>query len=159
MKNSIITIASTIALVFCLTSCKKDNSELIQKIESSQVQLKQEDSILSVQRSEITALLYTDTVQAKDTANLVDMIQKNLVDKQTALITRLELIIQKNKELITKLNDDSVNPNEAEKEYTAQLDEIELMKAEINNVKDSYCKMAATNQDALKNISDTAKTK
>jgi len=76
MKNSIITIASTVALLVGSTSCKEDHSELIQKIETSQIELHTEDSILNVQRSEITSLLYTDTAQIKDTSNLVNMMQK-----------------------------------------------------------------------------------
>jgi len=159
MKTSIITIANTVALVIGLTSCKEDNTELIQKIESAQTQLKQEDSILNVQRSEITAMFYTDTMHLKDTSNLVNMLQKNLVDEQTSLITRLELIIQKNKDLITKLNDDAVNPKEAEKEYMAHVDELALMQTEINATKEGYEKLVKQLDEAFKNLGDTTKIK
>ena len=38
MKNSIITISSTVALMISFASCKEDNSILIQKIKSSQLE-------------------------------------------------------------------------------------------------------------------------
>lgn len=82
-----------------------------------------------------------------------------LVNEQNTLITRLEVIIQKNKELITKLNDDSVNPIEAEKEYTAQVDELELIKPEINSAKESYENLVKEVDEILESAGDTTKAK
>jgi len=70
-----------------------------------------------------------------------------LVDQQTKLITRLELIIQKNTDIITKLKDNTVKPEEAEKEYTSHVDELELIKPEITLTKDSYCKMVINSKN------------
>lgn len=96
MKTSIITIASTIALTACLISCKEDNTELIQKIETTQISLQQQDSVLTNQRNELSKLVFTDTttqqeIEPADTALTI------LVGQQNALITRLEVIIQKTK--------------------------------------------------------------
>jgi chromosome segregation ATPase len=158
MKNSIITIASTIALVISLTSCKEDNSELIQKIETAQTELQQQDSALTNQRNELSKLVFTDTTKQNE-IEPTDTALTMLVSQQNALITRLEVIIQKNKELITQLNDDSVNPKEAETEYTAHVDELELMKPEINSAKESYEKLVKEVEDTFKNLGDTTKTK
>lgn len=75
------------------------------------------------------------------------------------MITRLEIIIQKNKELITQLNDNSVNPIEAEKEYTAHVDELELMKTQINATNESYETLINQMKDISKSVSDTSKLK
>lgn len=159
MKTSIITIASTLALVFCLSSCKEDNSELIQKIETTQLELQQEDSALTTQRNEISKLVFTDTTRQNEAVSHEDTALTILVSQQNTLITRLELIFQNNKELITKLNDDSANPKEIEKEYTAHLDEIELMKPEINSAKESYNKLVEEVDKAFKNLGDTTNVK
>ena len=158
MKTSIITIASTIALTACLISCKEDNTELIQKIETTQITLQQQDSVLTNQRNELSKLVFTDTttqqeIEPADTALTI------LVGQQNALITRLEVIIQKNKELITKLNDDSVNPKEAEKEYTAHADELALMQTEIDVAKERYENLVKKVDEAFKNLLDTTKIK
>lgn len=143
MKNLIIKITISITLLFSTTSCKGDFSQLIQKIETTQVELRQQDSILTTQRAELSALLFIDTTKQK-TINSNDSLLTTLVGKQNTLITRLEIIIQKNKELIIKLNNNSANPNEVFKEYTAHVDELELMKQEINSAKDDYNKLVGT---------------
>ena len=156
MKNHIIIIASTIALFLSLTSCKEDNSELIQKIETTQIELQQQDSALTNQRNELSKLVFTDTTKHEE-INPEDTMLVNLVSKQNELITRLEVIIQKNKELITKLNDNSAKPTEVEKEYTAHVDELALMQTEINTAKEGYEKLVKQVEEAFKNLLDTAK--
>lgn len=158
MKNHIITIASTIALVISLTSCKEDHSELIQKIETTQIELQQQDSALTNQRNELSKLVFTDTISHQE-IEPADTALTMLVSQQNELITRLEVIIQKNKELITKLNDDSAKPAEVEKEYTAHVDELALMQTEINTTKESYEKLVKQVEEAFKNLLDTAKAK
>ena len=158
MKTSIITIASTIALTVCLISCKEDNTELIQKIETTQIALQQQDSVLTNQRNELSKLVFTDTAKQQE-IEPADTALTILVGQQNALITRLEVIIQKNKELITKLNDDSVNPKEAEKEYTAHADELALMQTEIDAAKESYENLVKKVDEAFKNLLDTTKIK
>lgn len=159
MKTSIITIASTLAFVFSLSSCKEDYSELIQKIETTQIELLEQDSILTTQRNEISKLVFTDTTKQNEDVSLEDMMLTVLVGQQNTLITRLKLIIQNNKELITKLNDNSANPKEVEKEYIAHSDELELMKPEINSVKETYNKLAEEVDNAFKNLGDTTNLK
>ena len=65
----------------------------------------------------------------------------------------------KNKELIEKLNGSSVNPEEIYQEYKSHLDELELMKPEINSAKESYNKLVAEVDHAFKNLGDTTKAK
>jgi len=158
MKTSIITIASTIALTVCLISCKEDNTELIQKIETTQIALQQQDSVLTNQRNELSKLVFTDTTKQQE-IEPADTALTILVGQQNALITRLEVIIQKNKELITKLNDDSVNPKEAEKEYTAHAGELALMQTEIDAAKESYENLVKKVDEAFKNLENTTKIK
>ncbi len=158
MKTSIVTIASSIALMFSLTSCKEDHTELIQKIETTQLELQQQDSILTIQRNELSTLVFTDTVK-KENVNPDDNLLTNLVSKQNTLITRIELIIQKNKELITKLNDNSAAEDEVNKEYLAITNEIELMKPETNAAKDSYNKLVEEIEQAFKSLEDSTKAK
>ena len=141
MKNQIITIVSAVALAVSFISCKEDNSELIQKIESTQVDLQKEDSALTTQRNEIAQLVYTDTTKNSDAVSPEEMTLTTLAGDQNELITRLEIIIQKNKELIAKLNDNTADPKEVEKEFTSHQNELELMKPEINAVKESYEKL------------------
>lgn len=159
MKTSVITILSTIALTLSLTSCKEDYSELIQKIEATQTELQQQDSVLVNQRNELSKRVFTATTTSQKIINPKDSLFTILVNEQNTLITRLEVIIQKNKELITKLNDDSVNPIEAEKEYTAQVDELELMKPEINSAKESYENLVKEVDEILESANDTTKAK
>ncbi len=159
MKNSIITIASTVALIFSFASCKEDNSVLIQKIESSQLKLLKQDSVLTNQRNELSNLVFTDTSASSGIITPEDSLLTVLVTEQNTLITRIEIIIQKNKELITQLNDDSVNPIEAEKEYTAHVDELELMKTQISATNESYETLINQMKDISKRVSDTTKVK
>lgn len=159
MKNYIVTIAGLIVLLFCTTSCKEDTTELIQKIESTQTELQQHDSVLITQRAELSALVFTDITKQPEHVNPEDTVLTNLVSKQNTLITRLELIIQKNRELITKLNNNSANPKEIEKEYTSHVDELELMKPEINSAKEDYNKLVEIVDEAFKSLGDTTKVK
>lgn len=159
MKTSVITIFSTIVLALSLTSCKEDYSELIQKIEATQTELQLQDSALVNQRNELSKRVFTGTSTSSGIMTPKDSLLTILVTEQNTLITRLEIIIQKNKELITKLNDDLVNPIEAEKEYTAHVDELELMKPEINSVKESYETLVKQVREAFKSVGDTTKVK
>lgn len=61
--------------------------------------------------------------------------------------------------MITKLNDDSVNPKEAEKEYTAHADELALMQTEIDVAKERYENLVKKVDEAFKNLLDTTKIK
>ena len=157
MKTKIIKTASALVLLFGITSCKEDTTELIQKIETTQLELKLEDSILTNQRAELSLQVFTDTTTQK--VGAADTLLADLVGNQNALITRLELIIQKNNELITQLKDDSANPKEVLANYTANTDEVEMMKAEINAAKDSYTKLVSHNDTDVKNTDDTTKLK
>ena len=159
MKNQIITIVSAVALAVSFISCKEDNSELIQKIESTQVDLQKEDSALTTQRNEIAQLVYTDTTENSDAVSPEEMTLTTLAGDQNELITRLEIIIQKNKELIAKLNDNTADPKEVEKEFTSHQNELELMKPEINAVKESYEKLVKDVEETFKKLGDTTKVK
>lgn len=150
MKISIIIF---LLLLLSLISCKENYTELIQKIEVTQTALLQQDSILTTQRNELSSLVYTNTAITTN-SNAADTVLTNLVSKQHTLITRLQLIIQKNKELIIKLNDNSTDPNEVYKNYLANADELELMKKEINSATTSYTQLVEQN---FKNLGDSIK--
>ena len=159
MKTQSIIINSILVLTICFTSCKEDFSALIQKIETTQVQLHQYDSTLISQRNELSMILFTDTTRQSQKMNPSDTTFVNLVSHQNTLITRIEIISQKNKELINQLNEHSADPEKIFKEYTTHADELELMKPEINSTKESYEKLVKKVGEAFKNPGDTTKTK
>lgn len=150
MKISIIIF---LLLLLSLISCKENYTELIQKIEVTQKALLQQDFILTSQRNELSALVYTNTAITTN-SNAADTVLTNLVSKQHTLITRLQLIIQKNKALIIKLNDGSTDANEVYKNYLANADELELMKTEINSATTSYTQLV---KQGFKNLGDSIK--
>ena len=156
MKTSIITIATSIILVLSMTSCYDDTDAFIQKIEATQTELKQQDSILTTYRSELSLLTFTDTVSA---SNPNDTLINVLSEKINPLITRLELMIEKNKTLVEQVKTNSGDSKQVEKDYTSQLDELELIKSEIANVKSDYEKIVAKVDEAFKNLEDTTKVK
>lgn len=150
MKVFII-IFITVALNFI--SCKENYSELIQKIELTQTALLQQDSILIAQRNTLSSLVYSGS-NSINTVNSEDTNLTNLVSKQNSLITRIQLIIQKNKQLIIELNNNTTNPNEVYKNYAANADELELMKTEIYTTTINYTKLVEQN---FKNVGDSIK--
>lgn len=139
MKTSIIKCSIALVIFFTIASCKEEYSELIRKIVFTQSDIRQQDSALISQRNELSAIVYRAT-NKKPNANSEDSILTNLVSTQNTLITRLEILSQKNKELIDKLNESSVNPAEIYNEYKLHADELELMKPEINQARESYNK-------------------
>ena len=157
MKNQIITIATSIVLVFSITSCTDDTDAFIQKIEATQTELKQQDSLLVSYRSELSSVMFTDTT----TKNLhsEDSLFNNLSQKINPLITRLELMIQKNKSLVEQVKTNTGDAKEVDKEYKAQVDELELIKPEIATVKSDYEKIIAEVDEAFKSVGDTTKVK
>lgn len=156
MKNSIITIATSIVLVLSMTSCFDDTDAFIQKIEATQTELKQQDSILTTYRSELSLLTFTDTVSS---SNPSDTLINVISGKINPLITRLELMIEKNKTLVEQVKTNSGDSKQVEKDYTAQLDELELIKPEIATVKSDYEKIVAKVGEAFKSLEDTTKVK
>ena len=156
MKNQIITIATSIVLVFSMTSCFDDTDAFVQKIEATQTELKQQDSLLVSYRSELSSVAFTDTIT---NANPNDSLFNNLSQKINPLITRLELMIEKNKTLVEQVKTNSGDAKQVEKDYTAQLDELELMKPEIDSVKSDYEKIVAEVDEAFKSVGDTTKVK
>jgi hypothetical protein len=156
MKNSIITIATSIVLVLSMTSCFDDTDAFIQKIEATQTELKQQDSILTAYRSELSLLTFTDTVS---TSSPDDTMINVLSGKINPLITRLELMIEKNKTLVEQVKTNSGDSKQVEKDYTTQLDELELIKPEIATIKSDYEKIVAKVDEAFKNLEDTTKVK
>lgn len=159
MKNYIIAIVTSVILVIGSTSCKEDHTLLIQKIETTQIELQKEDSALTTQRNEIAQLVYTDTTNSSEAVSPEEMSLTVLVGQQNTLITRLEILIQKSKELIAELNNNSADPKEVEKEFTSHQDELELMKLEIDAAKDGYEKLIKQVNEAFKNLLDTTKVK
>ena len=156
MKTSIKFIATSIILAFSFTSCTDDTDAFIQKIEATQTELKQQDSILVTYRSELSSVAFTDTTKNNTPS---DSLLNNLSQKINPLITRLELMIEKNKSLVEQVKSNSGDSKQVEKDYTAQLDELELMKPEIASVKSDYEKIVAEVDEAFKSLGDTAKVK
>lgn len=156
MKTSIKFIATSIILAFSFTSCTDDTDAFIQKIEATQTELKQQDSILVTYRSELSSVAFTDTTKNNTPS---DSLLNNLSQKINPLITRLELMIEKNKSLVEQVKSNSGDSKQVEKDYTAQLDELELMKPEIASVKSDYEKIVDEVDEAFKSLGDTAKVK
>jgi hypothetical protein len=156
MKNLIATISTSIVLVFSMTSCFDDTDAFVQKIEATQTELKQQDSLLVSYRSELSSVAFTDTIT---NANPNDSLFNKLSEKINPLITRLELMIEKNKTLVEQVKTNSGDAKQVEKDYAAQLDELELMKPEIASVKSDYEKIVAEVDEAFKNLGDSTKVK
>ena len=156
MKNQIATIATSIVIAFSITSCTDDTDAFVQKIEASQAELKQQDSLLVSYRSELSSVAFTDTTKISSPN---DSLLNNLSQKINPLITRLELMIEKNKALVAQVKTNSGDSKQVEIDYTAQLDELELMKPEIAAAKTDYEKIVAEVAEAFKNLSDTTKVK
>jgi transcriptional antiterminator len=156
MKNQITIIATSIVLAFSSTSCTDDTDAFIQKIEATQTELKQQDSILVTYRSELSSVAFTNTTKNN---NPDDSLFNNLSQKINPLITRLELMIEKNKSLVEQVKNNSGDSKQVEKDYTAQLDELELMKPEISAVKTDYEKIVAIVSEAFESVGDTTKMK
>ncbi len=157
MKTSIITFAS-IALTLSITSCTDDTGAFIQKIEATQNELKQQDSVLVSYRTELSSTVYTDTTQ-KASVSTNDSLLNDLSQKINPLITRLELMIEKNKTLIEQVKANTGDSKEVEKEYTAQLDELQLIKPEIETIKTDYGNIVSENNEIIKSLEDTTKVK
>ena len=156
MKTSIKKIAASILLVTSVASCTDDTDAFIQKIEATQTELKVQDSILVSFRSELSSVIYTDTTKS---INPDDSLFNQLTQKINPLITRLELMIEKNKTLVEQVKNNTGDSKNVEKEYTAQLDELELMKPEIATAKADYAKLVEVVDGAFENVRDTAKVK
>lgn len=156
MKNQIAIIATSIVLVFSISSCTDDTDAFVQKIEATQTELKQQDSILVAYRSELSSLGFTDTTK---NSNPDDSLLSKLSEKINPLITRLELMIEKNKSIVELVKTNTGDSKQVEKDYTSQVDELELMKPEIAAAKSDYEKIVAEVADAFKNLLDTAKAK
>jgi hypothetical protein len=156
MKNLIATIATSIVLAFSMTSCFDDTDAFIQKIEATQTELKQQDSLLVSYLSELSSVAFTDTIT---NANPKDSLFNKLSEKINPLITRLELMIEKNKTLVEQVKTNTGDSKQVEKDYTAQLDELELMKPEIASVNSDYEKIVAEVDEAFKSPGDTTEVK
>mgnify|MGYP001113783923 CR=1 FL=1 len=156
MRNLIATIATSIVLIFSFTSCTDDTDAFIQKIEATQTELKQQDSLLVSYRSELSAVAYTDSTKNNSDE---DNVFYKLSQKINPLITRLELMIEKNKALVEQVKTNTGDSKQVQKDYTAQIDELELMKPEIASAKSDYEKIVAETAEAFKSLGDTTKTK
>jgi hypothetical protein len=154
MKTIIAIIATSIVLALSITSCTDDSDAFVQKIEATQTELKQQDSILVAYRSELSSVAFTDTTKNN---NPDDSLFNNLSQKINPLITRLELMIEKNKSLIEQVKSNSGDSKQVEKDYTAQLDELELMKPEIAAAKSDYEKIVAKVGEAFESVGDSTK--
>ncbi len=156
MKNLIVTIATSIVLTFSFTSCTDDTDAFIQKIEATQAELKQQDSILVFYRSELSSVAFTDTTKNGTPEN---SLLNNLSQKINPLITRLELMIEKNKTLVEQVKSNSGDSKQVEKDYTAQLNELELIKPEIAAAKSDYENIVVKVDEAFETVGDTTKVK
>jgi len=156
MKNQIAIIATSIVLAFSITSCTDDTDAFVQKIEATQTELKQQDSILVAYRSELSSFAFTDTTK---NSNSDDSLFNSLSQKINPLITRLELMIEKNKSIVELVKTNTGDSKQVEKDYTSQVDELELMKPEINAAKESYDLLVKKVAEAFENLGDTTKVK
>jgi hypothetical protein len=156
MKNLVVTIATSIVLTFSFTSCTDDTDAFIQKIEATQAELKQQDSILVSYRSELSSVAFTDTTT---NANPNDSLFNKLSEKINPLITRLKLMIEKNKSIVEQVKTNTGDSKQVEKDFASQVDELELMKLEINSVKESYKTLVKQVGEAFKSFGDTTKVR
>ncbi len=156
MKTIIATIATSIVLAFSFASCTDDTDAFIQKIEATQTELKQQDSLLVSYRSELSSVAFTDTTKNN---NPDDSLFNDLSQKINPLITRLELMIEKNKALVEQVKTNTGDSKQVEKDYTAQLDELELLKPEIAAAKSDYENIVTKVDEAFESLGDTTKMK
>jgi len=89
MKTIIATIATSIILAFSFTSCTDDTDAFVQKIEATQTELKQQDSLLVAYRSELSSVAFTDTVT---NTNPNDSFFKKLAEKIKPLSNMTQFI-------------------------------------------------------------------
>ncbi len=156
MKTIIVTIAASIGLVFSLVSCTDDTDAFIQKIEATQTELKQQDSVLVSYRSELSSIAFTDTTK---NIHPNDSLFNKLLQNINPLIMRLELMIEKNKALIEQVKTNTGDSKQVDKEYTSQVDELELMKPEIAAAKNDFEKIIAGVNETFKSMGDSKKMK
>ena len=64
MKTSITVIATSIVCLLSITSCVNENEAFIKKVESTQTELKQQDSLLVSYRSELSSFVFSDTTKS-----------------------------------------------------------------------------------------------
>lgn len=156
MKNQIATIATSIVLVFSFVSCTDDTDAFVQKIEATQTELKQQDSILVAYRAELSSLAFTDTIK---NSKPQDSLFNSLSQKINPLITRLELMIEKNKSIVEQVKTNTGDSKQVEKDFASQVDELELMKPEIAAAKSDYEKLVAKVDENFKSVDDSTKVK
>jgi hypothetical protein len=159
MNTIIATIAASIVLPLGFTSCTDDTEGFVRKIEATQTELKKQDSVLVSYRSEISSMTYTTPsndgplkYSILNTLNAFNL-------KVSPLITRLELMIEKNKALVEQVKTNTGDAKQVQSEYKSQVDELELMKPEIASVKSDYDKIAAEDGEAFKTDNDTTTVK
>jgi hypothetical protein len=136
-------IIASFTLAFCMTSCTDDTQAFTQKIEATRAELKKQDSILVLYRTEISSIAYTPPPKDGPIKYTILNVLNAFNDKVHPLITRLELMIEKNKTLLEQVKTNTGDAKDVERDYTAQVDELELMRPAIASVKSDYEKIIA----------------
>lgn len=154
LKRSVIFIsASTLTASLFLTSCN-DNKELIAKVENTQRLIEQNDSILKVNQSELTAFFFPDSTQGKVTINPLDSLQKVYVDQHQILLLKNDSLFQTSKTILAELTEKSIDTKEAEEKQIQLENQLQEIITSDSTIMAEYKKFTDKLDEAFKKLSD-----
>lgn len=154
LKRSVIFIsASTLTASLFLTSCN-DNKELITKVENTQHLIEQNDSILKVNQSELTAFFFPDSSQGKVVINPLDSLQKVYVDQHQILLLKNDSLFQTSKTILAELTEKSIDTKEAEEKQIQLENQLQEIKTSDSNIMAEYKKFTDKLDETFKKLSD-----
>lgn len=154
LKRSVIFIsASTLAASLFLTSCN-DNKELIAKVENTQRLIEQNDSILKVNQSELTAFFSPDSSQGKVVINPLDSLQKVYVDQHQILLLKNDSLFQTSKTILAELTEKSIDTKEAEEKQIQLENQLQVIKTSDSTIMAEYKKFTDKLDETFKKLSD-----
>ena len=154
LKRSVIFIsASTLTASLFLISCN-DNKELIAKVDNTQRLIEQNDSILKVNQSELTAFFFPDSTQGKVTINPLDSLQKVYVDQHQILLLKNDSLFQTNKTMLVELTEKSIDTKEAEEKQIQLENQLQEIKTSDSTIMAEYKKFTDKLDKTFKKLSD-----
>lgn len=154
LKRSVIFIsASTLTASLFLTSCN-DNKELIAKFENTQHLIEQNDSVLKVNQSELTAFFFPDSTQGKVTVNSLDSLQKVYVDQHQILLLKNDSLLQTSKTILEKLTAKNIDAKEADEEHLQLENQLQEIKTSDSTIMAEYKKFTEKLDETFKKLSD-----
>lgn len=155
-RSAIILSASTLTvsiLSLFLTSCN-DNKELIAKVENTQGLIIQNDSILKVNQSELTAFFLPDTIEGKVTVNPLDSLQKVYVDQHQMLLLKNDSLLQTSKTILEKLSEKNIDAKEVEATQMQLENQLQEIKTSDLMIMTEYKKLVDKLNETFQKLSD-----